>query len=143
MELEATLEHGFMGAAGQGRFTPAARADYAEAAAAVLTDHAHATNVAYELGGDEALTMDEMAALLSEAAGQRIANTNMPAERYAAGLVRAGLPEPVAHVLADASAAIALGELATSSGDLQRLLGRPSTAVDRTFKLALASEVLA
>ena len=91
-ELDATLAHGLAGAAGRGRFTPAARADFAEAAAAVLTDHAGETNVAYELGGDEALTMDELAARLSEATGQSIAYNDMPVERYAAVLAGAGLP---------------------------------------------------
>jgi NAD(P)H dehydrogenase (quinone) len=143
MEQEATLGHGFAGAAGQGRFTPAGRADFAEAAAAVLTDHAHETNVAYELGGDEALTMDEAAALLSDATGQSIPYHDMPVEQYAAMLVEAGLPEQVAQVLADASAAIGRGELYTGSGDLQRLLGRPSTPVKHTFDQALSAEVLA
>ncbi len=141
MELEATLAHGFVGASGQGRFTPAARADFAEAAAAVLTDHAHATNVAYELGGDEALTMDEAAALLGDVTGRTVAYTDMPVEQYAAVLVQAGVPEPVAQVLADASAAIGRGELLTDSGDLQRLLGRPSTPVRTTFDTAFETEV--
>ena len=139
--LETTLAHGLAGAAGQQRFTPAARADFAEAAAAVLTDHAHTTHVAYELGGDEALTMDDAAALLGDATGQRIAYSDMPVEQYAAVLAQTGLPEPVAQVLADASAAIARGELFTDSGDLQRLLGRPSTPVKTTFEQALAAEV--
>ena len=141
MELDTTLANGFVGASGQGRFTPAARADFAEAAAAVLTDYAQAINVAYELGGDEALTMDETAALLGEAAGRPVAYTDMPVEQYAAVLVQAGLPEPVAQVLADASAAIGRGELFTDSGDLQRLLGRPSTPVKTTFDNALNTEV--
>ena len=141
MELEATLANGFAGASGRGRFTPAARADYAEAAAAVLTDDVHETNVAYELGGDEALTMDDAAALLGDATGRNITYTDMPVEQYAATLVQAGLPEPVARVLADASAAIGRGELYTDSGDLQRLLGRPSTPVKHTFEQALAAEV--
>ncbi|HWT92655.1 MAG TPA: SDR family oxidoreductase [Solirubrobacteraceae bacterium] len=140
MELETTLEHGFAGATGGGRFTPAARADFAAAAAAVLTDHADATNVAYELGGDEAVTMDEVAEILGEVTGRTIANTDMPAEQYAGVLVQAGLPEPVAQVLADASAAIGRGELATGSGDLQRLIGRPSTPVKTTFQQALAAK---
>jgi NAD(P)H dehydrogenase (quinone) len=143
MELEATLTNGFAGASGEGRFTPAARADYAEAAAAVLTDHAGETNVAYELGGDEALTMNQIAALLAEAAGQSITYTDMPAEQYAAALVGAGLPEPFAQVLADASGAIARGELATDTGHLQGLLGRPSTPVKTTFNDALATGVTA
>jgi NAD(P)H dehydrogenase (quinone) len=143
LELETTLEHGLIGASGEGRFTPAARADYAEAAAAALTDYAHETNVAYELGGDEALTMTEIAALLSDATGASLAYNDMPADRYATVLTQAGLPEPVAHVLADASAAIARGEIFTDSGHLQLLLGRPSTPVNHTLDQALATEVLA
>ena len=138
MELEATLEHGFAGASGNGRFTPAARADFAEAAAAVLTDHAGATDVAYELGGDQVVTMADMAALLAEAAGRPVAYTDLPVEQYAGVLTGAGLPEPVAQVLADASAAIGRGELLTDSGDLQRLIGRPSTPVKETFEEAFA-----
>jgi NAD(P)H dehydrogenase (quinone) len=137
-QIETTLAHGLAGASGQGRFTPAGRADYAEAAAAVLTDHADATNVAYELGGDESLTMDDVAALLSDASGQDIAYTDMPVEEYDAVLVQAGLPDPFARVIADSTAAIARGELATDSGDLQRLLGRPSTPAKLVIEQALA-----
>ena len=85
--------------------------------------------------------MDEAAALLGEAAGRSVAYTDMPVEQYAAVLAQAGLPEPVAHVLADASAAIARGELETGSGDLQRLIGRPSTPIKTTCHQALAAEV--
>ncbi len=141
MELEATLERGFAGASGQGRFAPAARADFAEAAAVVLTDRANEAGVAYELGGDEALTMAETAALLGEAAGRNVTYDDLPVEQYASVLVGAGLPEPVAQVLADASAAIGRGELLTDSGDLQRLLGRRSTPVKTTFDNALNAEV--
>ena len=137
-QIETTLAHGLAGASGQGRFNPAGRADYAEAAAAVLTDHADATNIAYELGGDESLTMDDVAALLSEATGKTVTYTDMSDEQYAAVLVEAGLPEPFARVIADSSAAIARGELATDSGDLRRLLGRPSTPVKRVIEQAVA-----
>ena len=49
----------------------------------------------------------------------------------------------MAQVLADTSAAIARGELMTDSGDLQRLIGRPSTPVRLTFEQALAAELRA
>ena len=137
MGLEATLEHGLVGAAGQGTFTPAARADYAEAAAAVLTEHAQETGVAYELGGDEALTRADVATLLCDATGRPIANVDLPVDEYAAALGQTGLPEPVAQVLADASAAVGRGELRTDSGDLQRLIGRPSTPAKAVFAQAL------
>jgi NAD(P)H dehydrogenase (quinone) len=143
MELQATLVEGFTGASGQGRFTPAARADYAEAAAAVLTGPRSEWNAVYELGGDQAVTMDEIAALLGKAAGRSVAYTDMPVDQYAAVLAQAGLPAPVAQVLADASAAIARGELETRSGDLQRLIGRASTPVITTFENALIKETVA
>ena len=144
MELEAALEHGIFGAAGQGHFSPAARADYADAAAAVLTDRAPSTGAAYELGGDEPLTMHEVATRLGDATGRPIAYHDLPVEQYAGVLAQAGLPEPVAQVLADASAAIARGELTTGSGDLRRLIGRPSTPVKTTFEEALvATEITA
>ena len=50
--LAPAITHGaILGAAGDGRFAAAARADYAEAAVAVLTADGHAGRT-YELGGD-------------------------------------------------------------------------------------------
>ncbi len=141
--LETILEQGLAGAAGEASFNPAARADYAEAAAAALTGHPPTFNAIYELGGDEAVTMGQIAALLADASGRYVAYHDMPVEQYAAVLAEAGLPAPVAHAIADSSAAIARGELATGSGDLQRLIGRPSTPIKSTFEQALRAEVLA
>jgi hypothetical protein len=62
----------------------------------------------------------------------------IPIEQYAAVLVKADLPEPFARVIADSTAAIARGELATDSGDLQCLLGRPSTPAKLVIEQALA-----
>src|SRR5690606_20890749 len=61
----------FHGALGEGRVSGASRADYAEAAARVLTGDGHAGRV-YELGGDEALTGPELAAAIG--AGVRYEN---------------------------------------------------------------------
>lgn len=56
------LQHGaFIGSAGEGRIASAARADYAEAAAAVLTLPDQAGQV-HELAGDTAYTLAELAA---------------------------------------------------------------------------------
>ena len=77
----------------------------------------------------------------STATGRDVGYTDMPAEQYASVLPRAGVSEPIAQVLADASAAIGRGELFTDSGDLQRLLDRPSTPIKTTFENALSTEV--
>lgn len=115
-----------VGAAGQGRISAASRADYADAAAVVLTTEGHAGEV-YELGGDEAFTLAELAATISAVSGKRITYTDLPADELAQVLTRAGLPAELAHVLVDADLGMSRGELFTASGDLRRLIGRPTT----------------
>jgi NAD(P)H dehydrogenase (quinone) len=135
--LAQTLEHGLVGAAGDGRVAPATRRDYAEAAAAVLTGEGHEGR-AYELAGDEALTMTEIAALISEATGREVAYTDLPTEAFAEVLAGVGLPVPLNEIIADSSAGIGRGELVTDSGDLARLIGRPTTPVADTVRAAAA-----
>ncbi|WP_223198598.1 NmrA family NAD(P)-binding protein [Solihabitans fulvus] len=61
-QLPAAVQHGaFIGAAGEGRVSAASRVDYAEAAATVLTTEDR-TGAVYELGGDEAFALAELAA---------------------------------------------------------------------------------
>ncbi|MBE1496199.1 NAD(P)H dehydrogenase (quinone) [Amycolatopsis lexingtonensis] len=127
--LPAVREHGaVIGAAGQGKVSAATRADYAEAAAVVLTTEGH-DGAVYELGGDEAFTLAELAATVSAATGKPIAYTDLPADQLAEALIGAGLPAELANVLADADLGLGRGELFTESGDLSRLLGRPTTSL--------------
>ncbi|MBF6193271.1 SDR family oxidoreductase [Nocardia implantans] len=136
--LAHAVESGVLhGAAGEGRVAGAARADYAEAAARVLTTDGHAGRV-YELGGDERLTYAELAEAISEASGKPVRYENLSQADYAAGLVAAGLPAQMAEALADADAGIAQGVLDVRSGDLARLLGRPATPAVDVFRAALA-----
>ena len=126
-QLPLILQNGAVtGAAGQGRVSAASRADYAEAAAVVLTTEGHAGAV-YELGGDESFTLAELAAAVSAAAGKQITYTDLPAQELARVLAGAGLPAGLAEVLADADLGLSRGELFTGSGDLGRLIGRPAT----------------
>ncbi|MEI5672286.1 MULTISPECIES: SDR family oxidoreductase [unclassified Nocardioides] len=115
-----------IGSAGEGRVSAAARADFAAAAAAVLAGGEHAGAV-YELAGDEAFTMAEYAAALGSATGQEIGYTDLPVEEYAGILTSAGVPAGFAQVLADSDRGIAAGALEDRSGDLSRLIGRPTT----------------
>jgi NAD(P)H dehydrogenase (quinone) len=128
-QVPAALRHGaFIGAAGGGRVSAASRADYAEAAAAVLTTEGH-TGAVYELGGDQAFTLAELAATVSAATGEPIGYTDLPADELTEALTGAGLPAELAHVLADADLGLRRGELFTGSGDLSRLIGRPTTSL--------------
>jgi NAD(P)H dehydrogenase (quinone) len=130
------LEHGMVGAAGDGRVSIAPRSDYAEAAAVVLTTEGHVGKV-YELGG-EAVTLAEIAALISSATGSEIAYTDLPVETLTGILVGAGFPEPVAAIFADVDRGIAEGELLVDPTDLATLLGRPATPAATAIAVALA-----
>lgn len=126
-QLPVYLEQGaIVGSAGDGRVSGATRADYAAAAAAVIAGEGHEKAV-YELGGDSSFSMSDLAATISSASGREITYQDMAVEAYTQVLVGAGLPEPVAAVYADADAGIAAGALHVTTGDLSRLMGRPTT----------------
>ncbi|MFI2763344.1 SDR family oxidoreductase [Streptomyces echinatus] len=135
--LAPVLEHGaVVQAAGDGRVSSASRADYAAAAVAVLTGEGH-ENTTYELGGDEAWGFAEYAAELSRQTGREIVYRPVTTDALAGILTGAGLPAPLAAVLAGVDASIEKGELAVSSGDLSRLIGRPTTPLAEAVTVAL------
>ena len=137
VQLPQVLQSGvLLGAAGEGRISAATRADYADAAAVVLSTDGHAGKT-YELGGDEAFTLTELATAISAAAGKRIEYTDLPVDAFARLLGEAGVPAELAGVLADADRAMSLDELYTNSGDLQRLIGRPTATPAEAITAAL------
>ncbi|MEU9886305.1 SDR family oxidoreductase [Sphaerisporangium sp. NPDC051011] len=126
-------EHGTVaGSAGEGRVAGATRADYAAAAVAVLTGEGHENSV-YELSGDTAWSMPEFAAEVSALAGRPVTYQDLPQEEYARVLASAGLPEPVAAMLAAMDADITKGVLADTPGTLSKLIGRPTTPLHETL----------
>ncbi|WP_392672056.1 SDR family oxidoreductase [Streptomyces sp. LN785] len=136
--LAPVLEHGAVVAnAGEGRVASATRADYAAAAAAVLTGEGHLGR-SYELSGDTAWSFAEYAAEVSKASGREIAYNDVPAAVHQEILVGAGLPEGFAAILVDVDEAIARGLLAGTTGDLARLIGRPTTPMAATVAAAVA-----
>lgn len=123
------------GSAEEGRVSAAAREDFAEAAAVVMTSHGQAGKV-YELAGDSGFTMTEYAAALSEVAGREITYTDLPAEQFTAALISAGLPAPFAELLADTDRGIARGALEDDSHTLSALIGRPTTSLVQALAAA-------
>ncbi|MFB7591164.1 SDR family oxidoreductase [Streptomyces sp. NPDC056169] len=139
--LAPVLAHGaVVSNAGEGRIASATRADYAAAAAAVLTGPAEEhVNRAYELSGDTAWSHAEYAAEVAAQSGREITYSNVPAEAHLAILTGAGVPEPFAAILVDVDRAVEHGALALRTGDLARLIGRPTTPIAVTIKEALAA----
>jgi NAD(P)H dehydrogenase (quinone) len=134
-QLPVYLEHGIAGAAGGGRVSAATRADYAEAAAAVLTGEGHAGAV-YELGG-RPFSMVDLAEAVSAVAGRPVPYVDLPVEQYQAVLVGAGLPEPLAAVFADGDRGVAQGELFDDGDDLEKLIGRAPTSLTDALAAAV------
>ncbi len=131
------LQHGAMfGATKDAKFSPAPREEYAEAAAIVLTAEGHLGKT-YELAGDTPISMSEIAAEVSRAAGKPVTYNDLPQAEYNAMLEKVGLPAGLAALLADSDVGIARGELASTSGDLARLLGRPTTPPATTLASAV------
>ncbi|MEU6011160.1 SDR family oxidoreductase [Streptomyces sp. NPDC047453] len=138
-QLAPVLEHGaVVHAAGEGRVSSAPRAEYAAAAVAVLTGEGH-ENKTYELGGDEAWSLAEYAAELSRQTGRRITSNPVTVEEYAGILTGAGLPGPLAAILAGVDASIEKGELVITSGDLSRLIGHSTSPVSEAIAAALGA----
>ena len=135
--IPPALQHGvFIGSAGDGRIASAARADYAAAAAAVLT-HADQAGKVYELAGDQAYTLSELAAEITRQSGKTVVYQNLPQADFKAALLGAGLPEPIADLLAASDVGAAQGGLFDDGHQLSRLIGRPTTPLATLVKAAL------
>lgn len=126
------------GAAGTGRIAAAARDDYALAAAHVLRG-GH-DGAVLELAGDDSFTMADLAGALTDLAGKPIAFVNLPEAALVQGLIQAGLPEPMATILADADARSGDGAVFDESRTLSRLIGRPTTPWRSLVAKALAPQ---
>ena len=136
--VPAALAHdALIGAAGEGRIASAARADYADAAAAVLVSTEEQAGWTYELAGDTAYTLTELAAEVSRQTGREIAYHDMPEADFKVALLGAGLPPGLAALLSDSDAGAAKGALFDDGRDLSRLIGRPTISLAESVRKAL------
>ncbi len=124
------------GSAGDGKISAAPRADYAAAIVAVLTGKGHEGKT-YELAGDNAFTLGDLAAEISRQSGKAIPYKNIPEADYAAALASHGVPEGFAKLIAGWDVATSKGALFTTSRDLSMLIGRPTTPLADGVKAAL------
>lgn len=111
--------------AGEGRVGWAPRADYALAAANVLTGSGHAHKV-YELSGPPS-NYAGLAAALGEVLGKDIPLQILNDETFAAQISKSGMPAAMAPFVVSIHRAIREGALDIESGDMETLMGRPPT----------------
>ena len=130
----AALEHGvFIGAAGEGKIASATRADYAAAAARVISEDGHSGKT-YELAGDAGWTLSQLAAELAKQSGKKVVYQNLSEADFAAALKGVGLPAGLADMLADSDVGASKGGLFDDSHTLSKLIGRPTTSLADSVK---------
>ena len=126
------------GAASDGRISAASRRDYAEAAVAAILGNGHEGQT-YELAGDTAFSLTDLAAVTSRIGGADIPYRDLPEPDYARALSDSGLDAPWPDFLARVDAQIARGALFDESGTLSRLIGHPTTPLDTVLASALGA----
>lgn len=133
----AVVNGALIGSAGQGRIASATRADYADAAVTVLTTPGHDGQV-YELAGDTAYTVAELAAEISRQSGKDVPYVDLPHAEYTAALVAAGVPAPWPDALPALDVEAGKGALFDDGRVLSKLIGRPTTSLADAVTAALA-----
>lgn len=126
-----------VGAAKDGKISSAMRADYGDAAVVALTDDGHA-GATYELAGDEAYTLSELAAEISRQTGKTIPYRDLPESEFAAVLAGVGLPQPLASAIAAWDVAASQGALFDDTHQLSALIGRPTRPLAAAVAAALS-----
>ncbi|MBR7744382.1 SDR family oxidoreductase [Phycicoccus sp. BSK3Z-2] len=138
-QIPTYLETGaVVGAAGDGKVSGATRSDYADAAAAVLLADDVTPGTVHELGGP-AFTLADLAATVADASGSQVVYRDLPPAELTSVLEGAGLPAPVASMLADSDEGIARGDLEVPTADLERLIGRRPEAMEDVVRAAVAA----
>jgi len=122
---------------GDGRVASASRKDFAEAAAVVLSEPGHVGKI-YELSGDVAWDYTELASVLSTISGVDVAYRAVTPDEHAAILSAAGLDEGAIGFVVGLDANTRDGLLGVTTGDLSRLIGRPTTPLAEGLAAAVA-----
>ncbi len=116
--------------AGHGLAALASRRDLAEGTAVVLSGEGHEGKI-YTLGSNEAISMSNMAAAISAASGREIDYRDTPVAEFVSARIKEGFPEPAATFFAAWFQAIAAGEFAEVTEDLERLIGRKPQSAEK------------
>lgn len=117
---------------GDGRLATAPRSDMAEAVAAVLTTPGHEGR-AYELSGDTAWNYTEFADAAAQVLGTPVSYQALTPEQEHDMLLGAGLDEGTIGFIGAMNAGMRDNTQATTTGDLARLIGRPTTPLSDTL----------
>ena len=120
----------FGSAAGKGRAGMVDARDVAAVAAAVAASRGGHRGKTYWLSGPRLLSNDDVAAVFSALLGRAVSYRELSFEENKEAMVRAGVPEPVAHMNAQAFRLTAEGDAAWLTDDVRAVLGRPARSFE-------------
>jgi NAD(P)H dehydrogenase (quinone) len=126
----------YIGSASNGRISSASRADYAEAAAVVITNESHKGKI-YELAGDDSYTLHDLAAEVSKQSGKKIPYKNLTEGEYIEALKSFNVPGPLAEAIAGWDVSASNDDLYDDSHQLSLIIGRPTTPLSESVREAL------
>lgn len=122
------------GPAGDGRAAVVAQDDIADAVVAVLRDPgAHAGRV-YELTGPQALTLAEVAAVITTVTGRPVSYVQETIEEAYASRASYGAPDWQLDAWVSTYTAIADGSLGTVTTAISELTGHPATQLEQVLR---------
>ena len=121
----------FGSSAGNGRSGLVDARDVAAVAAEIITSPAAHTGKTYWLTGPELLSNYDMAAVLSKLLGRTITYRELTFEQNQDAMIRAGVPEQIAEMNAQAFSLTADGDAEWVSQDVPSLLGRPARSFEQ------------
>jgi len=122
------------GPAGQGRVAAVAQADVAAVATAVLSDLGPHANAGYEITGPQALSLGEAAAIIRDVTGRDVTYEEESVEQAYASRAGLGAEQWQLDAWVSTYTAIASGELATVSDEVERILGRPPLTLQEVLR---------
>lgn len=128
----------FLGSEKQGRIASAPPSDYADAAVTVLTTESHDGKI-YELAGDEAYTLSELAQEISKQTNLEIPYTDLSPADYTEVLLKAGFPESLPEILPSFDVDASKDALFDDARELSKLIGRPTTSMKESVARVLSA----
>ncbi len=117
------------GPAGSGRVAAVAQDDIADVAAAVLRSPAEHAGETYDLTGPQALTLAEIARIITEETGRDVRYHDQTIEEAYRSRVVYDAPDWQVDAWVSTYTAIANGELDGITDDIERIAGHPATSL--------------
>jgi uncharacterized protein YbjT (DUF2867 family) len=121
----------FGSAAGKGRTGLVDARDVAAVAAQIAASPAAHAGKTYRLTGPELLSNYDVAAVLSRLLGRTITYRELTFEENKDAMIRAGVPEPIAEMNAQAFSLTAIGDAEWVTNDIPSILGRPARSFEQ------------